>query len=90
MLQVEWDVQRNEFDGERAGSVFWATHRARRQLLVSLDNLGNKSSTETWTRLEDGNVTGQVTLNSTFGTDEYPAVVLTYTSEYDEGDSYTK
>ncbi|ROV91195.1 hypothetical protein VMCG_09337 [Cytospora schulzeri] len=52
--------------------------RGSRQILVSLDTLGN--STETWTRLEDGNTTGLVTLNSTFGTDTYSPVNYTYTS----------
>lgn len=55
--------------------------RGSRQVQVSLDTLG--SAIETWTRLEDGNVTGAVTLNATFGTDAYPAVPLTYTSEDD-------
>lgn len=64
--------------------------RGSRQVLVSLASLETTNSAETWTRLEDGNVTGAVTLNSTFGTDEYPAVALTYTSEYDEGDPYTR
>ncbi|KUI59177.1 putative inactive purple acid phosphatase 16 [Cytospora mali] len=53
--------------------------RGSRQVLVSLDALGN--STETWTRLEDGSIVGAVSLNSTFGTDFYPVVNLTYTSE---------
>jgi hypothetical protein len=30
--------------------------------------------TETWARLEDGSVSGKVTLNSTYGTDSYPEV----------------
>lgn len=47
--------------------------RGSRQVLVSLESLG--SSIETWNRLDDGNVTGEVTLNSTFGTDEYPLVL---------------
>lgn len=46
--------------------------RGSRQVLVSLESLGQ--SIETWNRLEDGNVTGLLTLNSTFGTDEYPRV----------------
>lgn len=46
--------------------------RGSRQVLLILDSLG--SSIETWTRLEDGNVSGEVTLNSTFGTDRYPLV----------------
>lgn len=62
--------------------------RGSRQILVSLDTLGN--STETWSRLEDGSITGSVTLNSTFGSDQYPDVPLTYTTEDDEGQPYTK
>lgn len=61
--------------------------RGSRQVLVSLAKLGTP---ETWTRLEDGSVTGAVVLNSTFGTDDYPAVTLSYTSEYDEGNPYTR
>lgn len=53
--------------------------RGSRQVLVSLDDLGN--TTETWTRLEDGSTVGAVSLNSTFGRDRYPAVNYTYTSE---------
>lgn len=51
--------------------------RGSRQVMVSLDALG--SETETWTRLEDGTTAGAVTLNETYGSDEYPAVALTYT-----------
>lgn len=46
--------------------------RGSRQVHLSLESLG--ASIETWNRLADGNVTGAVTLNSTFGTDEYPLV----------------
>ncbi|KAG6354938.1 hypothetical protein INS49_004019 [Diaporthe citri] len=46
--------------------------RGSRQILVSLGSLG--SSIETWNRLADGRVTGSVTLNATFGTNEYPLV----------------
>ncbi|CAN8105519.1 unnamed protein product [Discula destructiva] len=53
--------------------------RGSRQIVVSLDTIGNE--TESWTRLEDGSVVGQVTLNSTFGTDLYPAVPVTYSGE---------
>ncbi|PSR80084.1 Metallo-dependent phosphatase-like protein [Coniella lustricola] len=63
--------------------------RGSRQVKVSLAGEGGVA-VETWMRLEDGSVTGRVTLNATFGTDEYPEVPLTYTSEYDEGDPYTK
>lgn len=61
--------------------------RGSRQVKISLDTIGN--STETWTRFEDGSVAGRVTLNSTFGSDDYPTVPLTYTSEYDEGNPYS-
>ncbi|KAJ4419471.1 hypothetical protein N0V82_004916 [Gnomoniopsis sp. IMI 355080] len=60
--------------------------RGSRQIRVSLDTIGN--STETWTRFEDGTVAGRVMLNSTFGSDGYPTVPLTYTSEDDEGNPY--
>lgn len=46
--------------------------RGSRQILMSLDSLG--SSIRTWNLLEDGSVTGSVTLNATFGKDEYPLV----------------
>ncbi|KAG8161982.1 hypothetical protein KVR01_007747 [Diaporthe batatas] len=46
--------------------------RGSRQILLSLDSLG--SSIETWNRLDDGSVTGLVSLNSTFGKDQYPVV----------------
>ena len=46
--------------------------RGSRQVSVSLDTLG--SSIETWNRIEDGSVTGSVTLNATFGADKYPVV----------------
>lgn len=46
--------------------------RGSRQVLLNLESLG--SSIETWNRLADGNVTGEVTLNSTFGKDKYPLV----------------
>lgn len=51
--------------------------RGSRQVMVSLETLGKE--TETWTRLEDGTAVGAVTLNETYGSDEYPAVEVTYT-----------
>lgn len=62
--------------------------RGSRQVLVNLSTLGNQ--TETWTRFEDGTTAGAVTLNSTFGSDKYPTVDLSYTSENDEGHPYSK
>ncbi|PON28925.1 calcineurin-like phosphoesterase [Trichoderma gamsii] len=57
--------------------------RGSRQILVDIKDLGK--STKTWTRLEDGSTVGAVTLNSTYGSDVYPAVQLTYTSLDNEG-----
>ncbi|CBX97919.1 hypothetical protein IAQ61_000902 [Plenodomus lingam] len=44
--------------------------RGARQIMVKEDKLG-KNEVETWIRLEDGNISGRVMLNSTFGTDRY-------------------
>ena len=46
--------------------------RGGRQILLDQDTLGK--ITETWVRLEDGSVSGKVTLNSTYGTESYPEV----------------
>lgn len=54
--------------------------RGARQVKVSLGS-PNGMETETWTRLEDGSVVGAVVLNATFGSDVYPEVELSYTSE---------
>ena len=51
--------------------------RGSRQILLSEETLGN--SLETWIRLEDGSISGKVTLNSTYGIDQYPAVNDTFT-----------
>ncbi|KAI9663783.1 MAG: hypothetical protein M1821_007273 [Bathelium mastoideum] len=47
--------------------------RGSRQILLTKESLGN--SVETWIRLEDGSVSGRVSLNGTYGRDEYPAVI---------------
>jgi hypothetical protein len=47
--------------------------RGARQIVVQQDQLGT-NEIETWIRLEDGSVSGHVTLNSTYGTDQYPKV----------------
>ncbi|KAH7086629.1 Metallo-dependent phosphatase-like protein [Paraphoma chrysanthemicola] len=47
--------------------------RGARQILVEENKLG-WNELETWNRLEDGSVSGRVTLNSTYGTDQYPKV----------------
>jgi hypothetical protein len=46
--------------------------RGSRQVLVTEANLPDYVA-ETWIRLEDGGVVGSVSLNSTYGKDEYPA-----------------
>ena len=43
--------------------------RGGRQILLKQDSLQDEVAT--WIRLEDGWVTGNVTLNSTYGQDEY-------------------
>lgn len=49
----------------------WA--RGGRQIIIDENELSERII-ETYIRLEDGSVSGQVTLNSTYGTDRYPAV----------------
>ncbi|OJJ94812.1 hypothetical protein ASPACDRAFT_55609 [Aspergillus aculeatus ATCC 16872] len=51
--------------------------RGSRQILLNETTLGTEIAT--WIRLEDGSVSGQVSLNSTYGEDRYPAVATTYT-----------
>lgn len=46
--------------------------RGSRQILLDEKTLGR--ATETWIRLEDGEISGRVMLNSTYGKDEYPVV----------------
>ena len=47
--------------------------RGSRQILVTREGLQN-SELDVWNRLEDGRITGAITLNSTYGSDEYPRV----------------
>jgi hypothetical protein len=47
--------------------------RGGRHIVVEEDKLG-QNILETWVRLEDGTVSGRVTLNSTYGEDKYPFV----------------
>ncbi|PYI23918.1 Metallo-dependent phosphatase [Aspergillus violaceofuscus CBS 115571] len=51
--------------------------RGSRQILLDETTLATEIAT--WIRLEDGSVSGQVSLNSTYGEDRYPAVATTYT-----------
>ncbi|KAI2466065.1 Metallo-dependent phosphatase [Annulohypoxylon bovei var. microspora] len=52
--------------------------RGSRQLLISKSKLKDLAI-DTWIRLESGNVAGGVTLNSTYGQDQYPATENTKT-----------
>ncbi|KAF2030577.1 Metallo-dependent phosphatase [Setomelanomma holmii] len=47
--------------------------RGARQIMVEEWKLG-KNELDTWIRLEDGSVSGRVTLNATYGIDQYPKV----------------
>ena len=47
--------------------------RGARQIVIDESRLANQDI-DTWIRLEDGNISGSITLNSTFGTDHYPLV----------------
>ncbi|KAF2246514.1 Metallo-dependent phosphatase [Trematosphaeria pertusa] len=53
--------------------------RGGRHIVIEEDKLG-QSVLETWIRLEDGTISGKVTLNATFGYDQYPAVKKTKTT----------
>lgn len=55
----------------------WA--RGARQVKLALpESARGQMQIETWVRLEDGNVSGRVMLNETFGRDKYPLVDDTY------------
>lgn len=49
----------------------WA--RGARQIVIDESRLGSKDI-DTWIRLEDGSISGNITLNSTFGKGQYPPV----------------
>lgn len=51
--------------------------RGARQILVDMKTVGK--SVDTWIRLEDGKVSGRVSLNATYGVDRYPEVENTST-----------
>jgi hypothetical protein len=46
--------------------------RGSRQILLDKKHL--TTNTQTWIKLEDGTISGRVTLNATYGHDEYPQV----------------
>jgi hypothetical protein len=51
------------------------THGGFQQIVIDESRLPNKDI-DTWIRLEDGNISGSITLNSTCGTDCYPPVAI--------------
>jgi hypothetical protein len=53
--------------------------RGSRQIFVT-EELLKQGSVQTWIRMEDASVAGKVTLNSTYGTDQYPATPNKHTS----------
>ena len=63
---------------------FWplTLRRARggRQIVIDEAKLGD-NEVDTWIRLEDGSVSGRITLNSTYGTDRYPIVAALKSSD---------
>lgn len=56
----------------------WA--RGGRQIVVDETKLGGDNSVETWIRLEDGSISGQIVLNSTYGQDSYSTVAAVKSS----------
>lgn len=61
--------------------------RGARQIVLHEKDL-KRNELETWIRLENGNVSGPVTLNETYGSDKYPAVskILSEDEENEESD----
>ena len=53
--------------------------RGARQIVVKEDMLDARV-VDTWIRMENGKISGQVSLNATFGTDQYPVVDKSKTS----------
>lgn len=49
------------------------TPKGARKIVIHEDDL-DKREVETWVRLEDGTISGPITLNSTYGQDKYPPV----------------
>ncbi|KAK5662639.1 hypothetical protein OQA88_8554 [Cercophora sp. LCS_1] len=59
--------------GQHSGYGGYGTWiRGARQVVVSKDMLGD-GAVDTYIRLESGKIVGEITLNSTYGIDEYPA-----------------
>lgn len=66
----------------------WA--RGARQIVIEEAKL-DQNEVQTWIRLEDGSVSGQITLNSTYGTDRYPTVAkLKSTGLYNKSNQASK
>ncbi|KAL5417739.1 hypothetical protein PMIN03_001438 [Paraphaeosphaeria minitans] len=52
--------------------------RGGRHIVVYEDALGGDNAIETWNRLENGEISGRVMLNSTYGTDQYARVEVKF------------
>lgn len=70
-----WWHEVNMCSGRRTGYGGYGKEFAKgaRKIVVHEARLAKKEL-ETWVRLEDGRISGQVSLNATFGQDYYPAV----------------
>ncbi|KUL82257.1 hypothetical protein ZTR_10772 [Talaromyces verruculosus] len=65
------------FDRHSGYGGYGSWTRGSRQILLDEKTLGKQ--TDTWVRLEEGSISGAVTLNATYGQDRYPAVKDTST-----------
>lgn len=54
--------------------------RGARHIVIYEGALGGDNAIETWNRLENGEVSGKVMLNSTYGTDKYPEVIAKFSN----------
>jgi hypothetical protein len=60
------------FAGHTGYGGYGSWMRGSRQILLNESTLGKE--VQTWIRLEDSTISGEVVLNSTYGRDWYPAV----------------
>ena len=54
--------------------------RGARHIVIHEDALGGDNAVETWNRLENGEISGRVMLNSTYGTDTYATVIAKFSN----------
>jgi len=58
--------------------------RGGRRIVIREDMLGKDNTVETWIRLENGQESARVVLNSTYGTDQYSPVEVLLSPSYPE------